>query len=211
MSVPCACCSWKGSKTTIRHRDREALVRASSFVLAIGLVIATTAVPDPVIAQQDTESGEPIENFELSLFPPVQLRGEGSAIRILRLGLYNKNLAVRGLDIGVVNHSTGDVSKGFQWGLVGFVEGAFMGWQNNILVNINTQEFVGMQGLSLYNEIDWGEAFQFGIFNRARDISGFQLGIVNWAENMHGVQIGLINIISGKENLQFLPIVNWSF
>ncbi len=39
----------------------------------------------------------------------------------------------------------------------------------------------------------------------------FQLGIVNWAENMYGIQIGLINIISGKESLQFLPIVNWSF
>ncbi len=56
-----------------------------------------------------------------------------------------------------------------------------------------------------------GEAVQIGIFNRARDISGFQLGLVNWAENMHGIQIGLINIISGKESLQFLPIVNWSF
>ena len=70
---------------------------------------------------------------------------------------------------------------------------------------------MGVQGLSLYNEIDWGEAFQFGIFNRARDISGFQLGIVNWAENMQGIQIGLIDIISGKESLQFLPVVNWSF
>ncbi len=35
--------------------------------------------------------------------------------------------------------------------------------------------------------------------------------MVNWAENMEGIQIGLINIISGKESLQFLPIVNWSF
>jgi len=79
-------------------------------------------------------------------------------------------------------------------------------------VSIAEGEFNGLQGLgSLYNEIDHGEAVQIGIFNRARDISGFQLGIVNWAENMYGIQIGLINIISGKESLQFLPIVNWSF
>ena len=186
-------------------------MRASSLVLAVGILIAGTATLDHVVAQQATDAGEPIENFELSLFPPVQIRGEASAIRILRLGLYNKNVSVRGLDVGVVSHSTGGVSKGLQWGVVGVVEGAFLGWQNNILVNINQQEFVGVQGFTLYNQIDWGEGFQFGIFNQARDFSGFQLGIVNWAENMHGVQVGLINIISGKESLQFLPIVNWSF
>lgn len=180
-------------------------MRAFPFVLAVGLLIAIVVSPVHVAAQA------PSEGFELSLFPPIQLRGQDSAIRILRLGLYNKNVAVRGLDIGLINHSTGDVSKGLQYGLVGVVEGAFLGWQNNLLVNMNQQEFVGIQGFSLYNEMDWGEGFQFGIFNRARDMSGFQLGIVNWAENLHGIQIGLINIISGKESLQFLPIVNWSF
>jgi hypothetical protein len=96
-------------------------VRVSPFVLAVALLTAVTVSPAHVAAQ------EPTQNFELSLFPPVQLRGENSAIAILRLGLYNK--------------------------------------------------------------IDFGEAFQFGIFNRARDISGCQLGIVNWAENMYRVQV----------------------
>ena len=178
-------------------------MRSSPFVIAVGFLLAVA--PFRVAAQ------EPSQNFELSLFPPIQLRGESAEIRIVRLGLYNRNVAVRGLDVGVVNHSTGGISKGLQYGLVGVGEGAFLGWQNNVLVNVNQQEFVGLQGLSVYNQIDWGEAFQFGIFNRARDISGFQLGLVNWAENMHGIQIGIINIISGKESLQFLPIVNWSF
>ena len=180
-------------------------MRASPFVLAVALLTAVTVSPAHVAAQ------EPAKNFEVSLFPPVQLRGEDSAIAILRLGLYNKNVDVRGLDVGVVNHNTGGLSKRLQFGFVGVVEGAFLGWQKNLLANINQAEFFGVQGFSLYNEIDFGEAFQFGIFNRARDISGFQLGIVNWAENMYGIQIGLINIISGKKSLQFLPIVNWSF
>ncbi len=90
------------------------------------------------------------------------------------------------------------------------VEGDFAGWQNNV-IGIVRGEFNGLQGGALYNDINYGEAVQIGFFNRARDIRGFQLGIVNWAENMHGIQIGLINIISGKESLQFLPIVNWSF
>ena len=180
-------------------------MRASPFVLAVGFIVAVAVSPAQGLAQAATHS------FEGSLFPPVQLRGEDAEIRILRLGLYSKNVSVRGLDVGIVNHSTGGVSKGYQFGVVGVVEGAFLGWQDNLLANINEQEFVGVQGISLYNQIDWGEAFQVGIFNRSRDISGFQLGIVNWAENMHGIQIGLINIISGKESLQFLPIVNWSF
>ena len=148
-------------------------MRVSPFVLAVALLTAVTVSPALVAAH------EPTHNFELSLFPPVQLRGEDSAIAILRLGLYNKNVDVRGLDVGVVNHNTGGVSKRLQYGLVGVVEGAFLGWQNNVVVNINQAEFFGGQGFGLYNKIDFGEAFQFGIFNRARDISGFQLGIVN--------------------------------
>ncbi len=188
-------------------------MKTSLLLFAFGLGWAATTIPASLVAQDETpqDTATVPENFELSLFPPVQLRGEDSAIRILRLDLYNKNVSVKGLDIGVVNQSTGGISKGAQFGVVGFVEGDFSGWQSN-LVNIVEGEFNGLQGLGvLYNEIDYGEAVQIGFFNRARDISGFQLGIVNWAENMYGIQIGLINIISGKESFQVLPIVNWSF
>ena len=67
-----------------------------------------------------------------------------------------------------MNHSTRDVSKGLQCGVVGGVEGDFLGWPDNLLVNVSQQEFVGVQGFSLYNESDRGEAFQFGFLNRAR-------------------------------------------
>ena len=96
-------------------------MRASPFVLAVALLTAVTVSPAHVAAQ------EPAKNFELSLFPPVQLRGEDSAIAILRLGLYNKNVDVRGLDVGVVNHNTGGLSKGLQFGFVGVVEGRLPG------------------------------------------------------------------------------------
>lgn len=189
----------------IRQYIREAPLKATPFVLAAGVLVAALASPAEGVAQDAAQS------FEIGLFPPVQLRGEDAEIRILRLGVYSRNVAVRGLDIGVVNHTTGGVSKGLQFGLVGVSEGAFLGWQNNALANINQQEFLGLQGVAAYNHIDFGEAVQIGLFNRARDMSGFQLGLVNWAENLHGIQVGLINIISGKESLQFLPIVNWSF
>ncbi len=119
----------------------------TSLLFAFGLGWAATTIPAGLAAQDETpeDTITAAENFELSLFPPVQLRGEDSAIRILRLGLYNKNVSVKGLDIGVVNQTTGGISKGVQFGVVGFVEGDFSGWQSNI-VNIVEGEFNGLQG-----------------------------------------------------------------
>ena len=188
-------------------------MKTAPVIVVFGLGWAAVTIPAALLAQAEApgDTTSVAENFELSLWPGVQLRGTESPIRILRFGLYNKNLSIKGLDIGIVNQTTGGVSKGLQMGVVGVVEGDFGGWQHNV-VNIAHGKFDGLQGGSvLYNQLDHGEAVQIGFFNRAREISGFQLGIVNWAENMHGFQVGLINIISGKESLQFLPIVNWSF
>ncbi len=188
-------------------------MKTSLLLFALGLGCAASTIPTSLVAQDETQEDTTAaaEIFELSLFPGVQLRGEGSAIRILRLGLYNRNVSVKGLDLGIVNQNTGGISKGAQFGVVSVVDGDFSGWQLNA-VSIAKGEFNGLQGPgTLYNDMNSGEAVQIGFFNRARDISGFQLGIVNWSENMHGIQIGLIHIISGKESLQFLPIVNWSF
>jgi hypothetical protein len=187
-------------------------LKPALVLLACGLLWATASVPARLAAQNAApqDAAPAFENFELSLFPGAQLRGEDSAIRILRLGLYNRNVSVHGLDIGLINQNTAGFSKGLQFGIVGLVEGGFAGWQNN-LVNVVHGETNGVQGVAFYNAMNYGEAVQIGFLNRATNISGFQLGIVNFAENMYGVQIGLINIISGKESLQFLPIVNWSF
>ena len=186
-------------------------MRTAPSILAFGLCWAATTIPTILHAQDELpENTTAAKNFELALFPGVQIRGEDSAIQILRLGIYNRNVSVKGLDIGIVNETTGGVTKGLQVGVVGLTRGDFSGWQNNI-VNIVQGEFNGFQGSGIYNRMGQGEAFQLGIFNRADDISGFQLGIVNWAGNMRGIQIGLINIIDGKESFQFLPIVNWSF
>ena len=187
-------------------------MKISLLLFALGLGWTATTLPTSLVAQEETPQDTAIEpkSFELSLAPGVQLRDADSAIRILRLGIYNKNASVQGLDLGLINQTTEGISKGLQVGIVGLTEGDFVGWQTGV-VGIVKGEFNGLQTGGLYNEINNGEAVQIGIFNRARDISGLQLGIVNWATNMEGIQIGLINIISGKESLQFLPIVNWSF
>jgi hypothetical protein len=154
--------------------------------------------------------GEAEKPFQLAIFHPLQLRDENTSIVALRVSLlYGRNVAVKGLDIGLVNHCTGGESLGLQYGLVGYVEGDFMGWQDNS-VSIVKGRFSGVQ-TGIYNEIDNGVGLQMGWGNKARDMRGLQLGLVNYTETMHGLQIGLLNIIRQKETLPVFIFVNWSF
>jgi len=158
-----------------------------SCLFAVVIIALTLATP-PAVAQE-----KPIQ---LSLFSPIQLVSEESAISGVRLSLlYGKNKYVTGFDWGLVNHSTSGVSKGVQFGLVGLVDANFTGWQNTA-VNITKGDF---------------EGFQWGVVNYARRASGFQLGFVNYAMSMKGLQIGLVNIIKQNGQFPIFPIVNWSF
>lgn len=179
-------------------------------LVLVGLGLIPGLLPGTAAASGELHAQENAESFELALFSPVQVRSPDVPVRILRLSLiYGENVSVRGLDVGLVSRSTGGVSKGLQYGLVGLVDGDFVGWQNTF-INVTRGEFVGLQ-TAAYNEIAAGEAFQFGLVNRAEDVSGFQLGFVNLAQDMYGLQIGLVNIIESKTSFSFLPIVNWSF
>ncbi len=179
-------------------------MRSTCTIILALLLLGGIFAPDPVSAQ---EAELPLQ---LSLFNPVQARPEDTSIFLLRINLiYGKNVSVKGLDIGIANHCTGGISKGLQWGIVGFIEGDFIGWQDQF-VNIVGGTFTGFQS-GFYNDLDNGEAFQLGFINRARTVSGFQLGFVNYTEGMYGLQIGLINFIQDKDKFPVLPIVNWSF
>jgi hypothetical protein len=155
----------------------------------IGLaILAFILVAQPILAQE-----KPIQ---LSLFSPIQLVPEGNAIAGVRLSLlYGKNTYVSGLDWGLVSHCTSGMSKGAQFGLVGFVEADFMGWQSSV-VNYTKGNF---------------EGFQWGFVNYAGHANGFQLGFINYAMTMHGLQIGLVNIIKQGGQFPVFPIINWSF
>jgi hypothetical protein len=126
----------------------------------------------------------------------VQLVPEDDAIVGLRLNLiYGKNSYLTGVDWGMVNHLTTGVSKGVQFGLIGIVEGDFVGWQDQF-VNVTKGNF---------------EGFQSGFFNSANHVEGVQFGIVNYARSMKGLQIGLVNIIKQDGQFPVFPFVNWSF
>jgi hypothetical protein len=152
--------------------------------MVVALVLTSTAV----LAED-----RPIQ---LSLVTPIQIFSEDDSIKGFRLNLlYGRNASIKGVDLGLVNHTTSGISKGWQLGLVGVVDSDFVGWQDNS-VNVVKGNFSG---------------FQWGAVNYAKSAKGFQLGMVNYAERMNGLQIGFVNIIRHGGMLPVFPIINWSF
>ncbi len=132
----------------------------------------------------------------VALVAPIQIVKQEDTVTAFSLNiLYGKNAAVRGADIGLVNHTTAGMSKGLQWGFVNIAEADFTGAQLGA-VNYNAGSFEGLQ---------------WGFVNHTMKGDGLQLGFVNFAQKIHGVQIGFINIISQDGFLPVFPIVNWSF
>jgi len=134
--------------------------------------------------------------IQIALVTPIQIFPEDDSITGVRLNLlYGRNVAVSGLDLGLVNHTTTGMFKGWQHGLVGIADTDFMGWQD-CGVNITNGKCEGLQ---------------WGVVNYAGYMSGLQLGLVNYSRTMKGLQIGLVNIIRQGGQFPVFPIVNWSF
>ncbi len=152
------------------------------------LLLILPAVNSNVYAQESP--------IQVALFNPVQIAPEENSITGLRLSLlYGKNANMNGIDLGLVNITTGD-QLGVQWGVVGYNEGNFNGWQDN-LVSITKGNFVGLQsGAVTYN---------------GSKMNGLQIAIVNYAATLHGLQLGLINIIGKGGFLPIFPIFNFCF
>ena len=159
-----------------------------NILLLSAALIAFSMISTPAMAET-----RPIQ---LALVTPIQIFPEEDNITGVRLNLlYGRNAFFTGVDLGLVNHTTSGVCKGYQAGLVGIADRDFVGWQDNV-VNVVNGKF---------------EGFQWGFVNYAKSASGFQLGLVNYAESIYGLQIGLANIIRQDGAFPAFPIVNWSF
>ena len=133
--------------------------------------------------------------INLSLVTPIQIFPDTDSIVGFRFSLlYGRNAAFTGLDLGLVNHTTGPF-KGVQFGLVGIAENGFLGWQDDF-VNITNGTMEGLQ---------------FGAVNYAEHARGVQLGLVNYAGTISGIQIGIVNIIRQGGMLPVMIIFNGSF
>jgi hypothetical protein len=134
--------------------------------------------------------------IQIALFSPLQIFSEEVAITGVRWNvLYGKNISVTGLDFGLINRTTEKMSYGVQFGIVGFPDRGWTGWQSNF-VNVTRNEFNG---------------FQFGFLNYAEDANGLMIGVINYARRLYGIQIGLFNLIEAGGVAPVMPIVNWAF
>jgi hypothetical protein len=168
--------------------------------------------------------------FQFGFFAPdLQLVDASEDVRGLRIDfVYGENRNVSGVDLGIVNSTTGDFAGfgwapganlvdgdavGVQWSwLYSRTDGEFTGWQSGIVSRIGGLGSCGLQsGWVNLNEVDFTGA-QIGLFNKAESLKGLQLGFVNWAERLDGgLQIGLVNYAANSDLYHILPIVNWQF
>ncbi|MEN9840893.1 MAG: hypothetical protein RL376_693 [Verrucomicrobiota bacterium] len=167
--------------------------------------------------------------FQFGVFAPeLQLVAAGDSVKGLRINfVYGENVNMSGLDLGIVNSSTGDFSgigwapganlvggsaRGIQWSwLYSHTAGEFTGWQSGILNRISGPGSAGLQtGWVNLVESDF-TGLQFGLVNRAAAVRGLQLGFVNLADRLDGLQIGLINYAANSAINPIMPLVNWNF
>lgn len=169
---------------------------ACSPLLLVGALMAVAA---PAAGQE-----KPVQ---IALFTPVQIFDAGTSIRGIRWNvLYGRNAGMTGLDVGLVNHVTGDATA-LQFGLVGIVEGDFTGLQWNY-VNVTEGRVKGFQA-GIYNRSSAIEGLHWGAVNDTGRLDGLAIGLINIADDAEGLQVGLINIIRSKDRFPILPLVNW--
>ncbi len=160
----------------------------SLFTIALLVLMVIAIMPADGLTEEKA--------VQLSLFNPLQIRSEDTAIKYFRFNLiYGKNTSIVGLDLGLVNHLTAGESKALQAGFVNWVEADLKGIQYGA-INATKGTFTG---------------WQWGFVNYSGHTKGLMLGFVNYAESMYGIQIGLINIIKEGGMLPFFPIFNFSF
>jgi hypothetical protein len=167
--------------------------------------------------------------FQFGFFAPdLQLVDASSDVRGLRIDIvYGENNNVTGVDLGVVNSTTGDFAgfgwalganivegsaKGVQWsGIYSGTEGEFVGWQFGLVARAAGSGSAGFQsGWINLADADF-KGLQLGLFNKASHARGVQLGFVNWADKLDGLQIGLVNYAENSDLYKVLPLVNWQF
>jgi hypothetical protein len=167
--------------------------------------------------------------FQFGLFAPeLQIVDANSNVSGLRIDIvYGENANVRGIDLGVVNSTTGDFTgfgyaiganlvegnaTGVQWSwLYSHTGGEFTGWQSGVVARTSGAGSAGFQsGWVNLAEKDF-TGVQWGLVNHAQSFKGLQLGFVNMAEHLDGLQIGLVNYAGNSDLYKILPIVNWHF
>ena len=174
------------------------------LILLALLAIVTLMAVAPPVAAQDSKA------INLALWDPVQIFDRDVAIHGVRLNIYGRNAELKGLDLGIANWITGDVT-GIQWGVIlNVADGDFTGWQHAPIQKVGGF-MKGIQTGVLFSMNGSGKGAQLAGVTMSDNFIGLQFGVVNYAVQLHGIQLGLINIIKEGGMLPFFPIFNFSF
>ncbi|MDP8215585.1 MAG: hypothetical protein RAO92_01480 [Candidatus Euphemobacter frigidus] len=190
------------------------LMGAVIFFLAGGILLSADA-PEP--------QPEKISHIQLSLFPPIQLASVDTTIKGFRLGVFTMNRKMEGLDIGLLNWTTQDLTA-LEWGLANVVGGDaagvqfsfvnidcgdMVGWDAAVC-NVTLKDFVGFQSATVNVTGKSTVGVQFSAVNYSSEMTGLQLGLLNITGKLAGIQLGVINIASNGF-LPVFPIINAAF
>ncbi len=168
-------------------------------------------------------------SFQAALWAPdMQLVPASESVSGIRLDIYGENKNVTGLELGLVNITTGDftgvtglifipsifnrvdgTTTGLQFGLVNVTKGEVTGWQAGA-INVFDAKVTGLQTAI----VNWGgegikadfTGLQIGLVNAAKNVTGLQLGLVNYAQTLKGLQIGLWNQVDSRNWDEFKPL-----
>jgi len=158
--------------------------------------------------------------MQVALWNPVQVVPDDWDVWGLGMNLfYGKNREVIGMDVGMVNSTTG--FEGLQFGIVNVVDGISISPSSVSYstsrgmeigsINLLGGDFDGVQISAIGNFACRVRGIQASfVVNHADDMKGLQIGAVNYATTMTGVQIGIINIID-ESPVSFLPLINAHF
>lgn len=179
------------------------------------IIIVSIFVAGTALVRAQGTSSEDVSVFNASLTPNIALVPRTTQINGLSLNIWGENPQI-GVALGFVNGSTGQ-SGGFSWGLVNYAEsytgvqfglvnyttGDVTGWQDAI-VNMNGGTFTGFQS-GLVNITQNMRGLQLGGFNYAGNLSGLQIGLFNVAANNSWFDDFPNQLAKG------FVFVNWSF
>lgn len=196
-------------------------MKLMNWMMVAGLFLAASSF----LFADETATAEPekISHLQLSLFPPLQLAAVDTTIKGFRLGVFTMNRKMEGLDIGLLNWTTHDLTA-LEWGFANVVGGNgagvqfaalnldcedMVGWDAGFC-NITLKDFVGFQSGTVNITGKSTVGVQFAAVNYSRAMTGLQLGFVNITGNLCGIQLGVVNI-AANGFLPVFPIINAAF
>lgn len=162
--------------------------------------------------------------FQLALVPDVQIVKPSDSVTGFRLSIYGENQDVTGLDLGLVNRTTGDFTgvglniitmvdgsaTGVMWHPIGYgrVNGDFGGWHAATFFSWLKGDTTGLQSSLVSRNRGDFTGVQLGAYSEVgAHITGLQAGILNRAASVKGVQLGVVNLTDDMYGIQ-LGLVN---